>query len=436
MCNEIAIEFVSTIAWGNQRDPQTWTGSTISGPMFDRGFTGHEHLFSFGLINMNGRMYDPVMSSFLSVDSYVQSPENSQNFNRYAYCLNNPLKYKDPSGEVVVADDIIIGAIIGGIMNLGFQSWSGDVNNSGDAMIAFGIGAVSGAAGAWAGGAVSGSLSYGGFYAGAISGAAGGAAGGFMGSAGSAWHNGASFGQGLLAGIEGAGIGALTGALTGGLKRGIRAVAKGGRFKDGLTITYFDAIENDPFSGRFDIKYYNENVREYEEGLIKGVENEYNCSYEELSPKLKTTMRTSLKSIAYSDFIKENKITIENDGCYYHGDGKPTNGFCIGYEGCPFSEIHICPRVVDGYIYGYDIPHFKATVGHEMIHAYHYSIGLDGSSPESETVARNYSKSVYRNANLSVRATNVGSSLVGEVGKYALPTEIDNSFIYNLFKIR
>ncbi len=43
-------------------------------------------------------MYDPVMSVFLSVDNYVQSPENSQNFNRYSYCLNNPLKYTDPSG--------------------------------------------------------------------------------------------------------------------------------------------------------------------------------------------------------------------------------------------------------------------------------------------------------------------------------------------------
>lgn len=43
-------------------------------------------------------MYDPVISSFLSVDRYVQQPENSQGFNRYAYCMYNPLKYVDPSG--------------------------------------------------------------------------------------------------------------------------------------------------------------------------------------------------------------------------------------------------------------------------------------------------------------------------------------------------
>ncbi|MBR0539401.1 MAG: hypothetical protein IJK36_04150 [Bacteroidales bacterium] len=80
-------------AWGNLRNPYTWTGAFEGKPMFGRGFTGHEHHYAFGLINMNGRMYDPVMSSFLSVDNYVQAPDFSQSFNRYAYCLNNPLRY-------------------------------------------------------------------------------------------------------------------------------------------------------------------------------------------------------------------------------------------------------------------------------------------------------------------------------------------------------
>jgi RHS repeat-associated protein len=103
-------------AWGNMRNPDTWTNYTApepaEGPMFDRGYTGHEHLNAFGLINMNGRMYDPVMSSFLSVDNYVQAPDFSQNFNRYAYCLNNPLRYTDPDGEWV---QYVIGGVLGGI---------------------------------------------------------------------------------------------------------------------------------------------------------------------------------------------------------------------------------------------------------------------------------------------------------------------------------
>ena len=85
-------------AWGNLRDPDTWCVDATIRPMLDRGYTGHEHLPNLGLINMNGRMYDPVMSSFLSVDRYVQDPGNSQGFNRYAYCMYNPLRFTDPTG--------------------------------------------------------------------------------------------------------------------------------------------------------------------------------------------------------------------------------------------------------------------------------------------------------------------------------------------------
>jgi RHS repeat-associated protein len=85
-------------AWGNLRDPATWSGSFIGTPMFDRGFTGHEHFYDFGLINMNGRMYDPMMSSFLSADRFVQDPSSALGFNRYAYCMYNPLRYVDPTG--------------------------------------------------------------------------------------------------------------------------------------------------------------------------------------------------------------------------------------------------------------------------------------------------------------------------------------------------
>ena len=65
-----------------------------------RGYTGHEHLPMFGLINCNARLYDPAIGRFLSPDPYVQNPFMSQNFNRYSYALNNPLIYSDPSGEV------------------------------------------------------------------------------------------------------------------------------------------------------------------------------------------------------------------------------------------------------------------------------------------------------------------------------------------------
>lgn len=90
-------------AWGKQTVHLNEIG-------FQRGYTGHEMWNEFGIINMNGRLYDPAIARFLSPDNYVQAPDNSQSFNRYSYCLNNPLKYNDPSGDFW---EWIIGAAIG-----------------------------------------------------------------------------------------------------------------------------------------------------------------------------------------------------------------------------------------------------------------------------------------------------------------------------------
>jgi uncharacterized protein RhaS with RHS repeats len=46
-------------------------------------------------------LYDPAVGRFLSPDPYVQAPGNWLNYNRYSYCLNNPLIYTDPDGEIV-----------------------------------------------------------------------------------------------------------------------------------------------------------------------------------------------------------------------------------------------------------------------------------------------------------------------------------------------
>jgi len=93
------VERRSFDAWGRPRHPDNWGYSNIpTWSLLDRGYTGHEHLEIFGLINMNGRMYDPIIGRFLSPDPYVQGI-GTQGFNRYSYCLNNPLKYTDPTGE-------------------------------------------------------------------------------------------------------------------------------------------------------------------------------------------------------------------------------------------------------------------------------------------------------------------------------------------------
>jgi RHS repeat-associated protein len=64
----------------------------------NRGFTGHEHADSVGLIHMNGRIYDPLLGRFLQADPVLPSPGSTQALNRYSYALNNPLGFTDPSG--------------------------------------------------------------------------------------------------------------------------------------------------------------------------------------------------------------------------------------------------------------------------------------------------------------------------------------------------
>ncbi len=85
--------------WGKRRNPADWSYSNVSSPTYtQRGFTGHEHIDMFNLINMNGRIYDSEIARFLSPDPIIQDPYNILSYNRYAYCLNNPLIYIDPSG--------------------------------------------------------------------------------------------------------------------------------------------------------------------------------------------------------------------------------------------------------------------------------------------------------------------------------------------------
>ncbi len=87
-------------AWGSLISVQNGTGVALTGlTVLDRGYTGHEHLQSVALINMNGRIYDPKLHRFLQPDNYIQDPFDTQNYNRYSYVLNNPLKYTDPDGE-------------------------------------------------------------------------------------------------------------------------------------------------------------------------------------------------------------------------------------------------------------------------------------------------------------------------------------------------
>ena len=56
-------------AWGRRRDPQTLSYENVTASL-DRGYTLHEHYDDLGLINMNGRLYDPLVGRMLSHTYY------------------------------------------------------------------------------------------------------------------------------------------------------------------------------------------------------------------------------------------------------------------------------------------------------------------------------------------------------------------------------
>ncbi|HRH39724.1 MAG TPA: RHS repeat-associated core domain-containing protein, partial [Flavobacteriales bacterium] len=220
-------------AWGRHRDPADWnpTYTTLLPSWLYRGFTGHEHVEPFGLINMNARMYDPLNGRMLSADNYVNGTSATQAFNRYSYAGNNPLTFADPSGNYV---HLIVGAIVGGVIN--WATHGAEFNAEG--LGYFGVGAVAGALAAGVGAGVSSALAGGGFGAGfigsssamvaasgftsgAVVGGSAGFFGGFITTTGNALITGqksmAALEQGLRGGLQAAVGGAFMGGVIGGL---------------------------------------------------------------------------------------------------------------------------------------------------------------------------------------------------------------------------
>lgn len=65
------------------------------------GYTGQENDEESGFIDYGARQYDCEFARFLQADPVIADIYNPQNLNRYAYVLNNPYKYTDPTGNFV-----------------------------------------------------------------------------------------------------------------------------------------------------------------------------------------------------------------------------------------------------------------------------------------------------------------------------------------------
>jgi RHS repeat-associated protein len=66
----------------------------------DFGFTGQRAERGLGLMDYGARWYDARLGRFLSPDTITPGMDNPMAWDKYAYVLNSPLKYSDPSGHI------------------------------------------------------------------------------------------------------------------------------------------------------------------------------------------------------------------------------------------------------------------------------------------------------------------------------------------------
>jgi len=198
---------------------RTHSGTTVS----NYKFTGQELDPESGLYNYNARLYDPMVGVFITPDSLVPDFTNPQCLNRYAYCVNSPLMYVDPSGQIFGIDDLLIYIVVSAVLNgvvseaSGGDFWDGALNG---AIMAASVG-IFGIPGGAIGGAVVAAKDDGNILEGATIGLIGTAAG---------------YGIGIgLSGIENPYLHFATSVMGGGLLSGGIAELAGGSFADGFT---------------------------------------------------------------------------------------------------------------------------------------------------------------------------------------------------------
>ncbi len=80
-----------------------WTSGTLPTKYT---YTGqYSYVADFGLMYYNARYYDPLTSRFSQADTLIPNPGDPQSWDRFAYTMNNPVRYTDPSGHDICDED-------------------------------------------------------------------------------------------------------------------------------------------------------------------------------------------------------------------------------------------------------------------------------------------------------------------------------------------
>ena len=79
-------------------------------------YRGYYYDSETGFYYLQSRYYDPEICRFINGDKYSATATGFLGYNMFAYCNNNPIIAADYDGEWL---NIVIGAVIGGAINLG-----------------------------------------------------------------------------------------------------------------------------------------------------------------------------------------------------------------------------------------------------------------------------------------------------------------------------
>ena len=124
-------------AWGNHKvyndSGVEITDTTHIGHLNPIRYRGYYYDTEFGLYYLKSRYYDPTVGRFISQDDVDYADYEAINgLNLYAYCMNNPIMYADPSGhmpkwlsttlKIIGGVAIIAGCVVGSIFTGGALS--------------------------------------------------------------------------------------------------------------------------------------------------------------------------------------------------------------------------------------------------------------------------------------------------------------------------
>ncbi len=339
------VESQSFDPWGRRRNPSNWTYDNILvNSITDRGYTGHEHLDEFDLINMKGRVYDPFVSKFLSADNFIQATEYSQNLNRYSYCLNNPLSFKDPHGDFFW---FVVGIVV---MGAGFilEDYGRTTNNptlqAVGAALAIGGTFCLGTGFACAAPPIASSGFFGGFLYGGVS------AGGL--SFATSYMGGASESQAL----ESAGLAFLVSGVISGMSSGISSSNKGLDFFTGMGVTECETFTPNAAG---------------EPTNVKGTEDLTNYTYDNFPGSEEYSLQTICGEEQSLPKIAQQKGYYVVDDIIYNKEGEPVAGITCPTQwpnGPAVTYVSADYKDYTGYL--------KPLLGHELIHSWHYYNGF------------------------------------------------------------